>query len=178
MTRLENAIVLASGAVGRCNYGGNSRHAGFDTVQTRTPRIRRAFARKQPLCPSVRRSPLWKEVLTEIPAGCGPQKASASTRHRSRRVGTRARRSLLYHKLLLLAADQSRNRIINARMPINSGRQFVRGGEERGQEVRAVYLAIDRLKLPPQPSPSPTYIFNYFQLDGFNIGRLNFFPFV
>jgi len=112
MTRLENAIVLALGA-GRCNYEENSRHAGFDTEQTRTPRIRRAFARKQPLCPSVRRSPLWwKEVPTEIPTGYGPQKASASTRHRSRRIETR---SLFYHKLLLLAANQSHNRIINAR---------------------------------------------------------------
>jgi len=40
---------------GRCNYGGNSRHAGFDTEQPARQQIRRAFARKQPLCPSVRR---------------------------------------------------------------------------------------------------------------------------
>lgn len=52
----------------------------------------------------------WKEVPAEIPAGCSPKKRLPV---RSIARGYRDA-SLFYHKLLLLAADQSHNQIINA----------------------------------------------------------------
>jgi len=44
--------------------------------------------------------------------------------------------------------------------------------------VPAVYLAIDRLKLPQCAASSSTFIFNYIQLNRFNVSILNFFLFV
>lgn len=127
----------------RCNYGGNSRHAGFDAEQ---PARRGYVVPLHENNPSVPRSDAlpcrWKEVPAEIPAGCGPQKAPASLdlsvslpnflcqplffsslfplclSMRSLSLSRNSRHVPSVHReLLLLAvvADQSPKRIINAR---------------------------------------------------------------
>lgn len=83
---------------------------------------------------------------------------------------------LFYHKLLLRAADQSRNQIINTRMPINSGRQFVRtrrGGKKRVQFILQL-IDLNCPKTPLQVRHSYSITFNYIDL----ILILNFFLFV
>lgn len=109
MTRSENAIVPPTWAPGDAITGGI---LGTQGLIPNNPHSGRYVVPLQENNPSVPRSDAlrWKEVPAEIPTGCSPKKRLPP---RSTARGYR-NASLFYHKLLFLAADQSRNRIISA----------------------------------------------------------------